>query len=223
MEQDEPQKLSQLTANRPAHRQQSAAYSKFIRMMRVVLPFTALSIIAVVMSWNTLRKDQVVAVQQDPQDQAIGKNELLNPRFESRDEKSQPYTITATRAVQGTADDDLLLLEAPMADIMLNSGHWLALKAQNGEFRQASQLLFLRKDVSLFHDDGYTMNTQKIDIDLNKKTAITDVAVSAHGPAGTLNAAGMNADGMANKLVFTGPAKLVLVNIGNDMMKGFSP
>jgi len=185
-------------------------YTAFIRYMRIVLPLIALSIIAVLFSWNTLQPDKLMPAQPDPETKAtIGKNELLNPRFDSIDDKNQPYTITAKRALQG-ANEELILLEEPMADIMLENGNWVAIKAIQGAFRQESQRLLLKKNVTLFHDEGYTFKTQELDVDMKAGTAQTYLAINGHGPLGILNASGMNASTEDNKLTFKGPAKLIL-------------
>src|SRR5690606_31047360 len=151
-------------------------YSVFIRRMRLILPLVALGLAAVVFTWSAVQDTTLVPVQEKPgKDQIIGKNELLNPRFESKDDKNQPYTITAQRAIQGKEDENLVMLEKPMADMLLTSGNWIAIEASNGTFRQDSQKLLLTGDVRLFHDEGYEMKMVKLDINLENHTASTDV------------------------------------------------
>ena len=103
--------------------------------MRLVLPLFALSLLAIVFSWGTFTQDDILP-QIDPAEapQTIGKNELLNPRFESNDDKNQPYTITAKRAIQGETNEDLVILEDPLADILLENGNWIAIKAEQGAY-----------------------------------------------------------------------------------------
>lgn len=190
-------------------------YSAFIRSMRIVLPLFALGIIAALFSWNTLQPDQIAPIAAEKAAPTIGKNELLNPRFDSVDDKNQPYTITAERALQGE-NDGLMVLDNPMADVALNSGNWMAIKSEQGAFRQESQRLLLKSNVELFHDDGYTMKTQELDVDLEAGTARSDVKVDAHGPMGTIEASGLQADSKAETLIFTGPATLVLYDAGGS-------
>ncbi len=204
-----------------AHAQVNRGYSRFIRWMRLVLPLIALTITAIVFAWSNMSDENIVPVQEQTKaPKTIGKNELLNPRFESTDEKKQPYTITARRALQGETNEDLILLDEPLADILLNSGNWVALEARQGAFRQDNQRLLLKGNVRLFHDRGYQMETAQLQLDLEKNTAWSEEAVYGQGPAGTLEASGLKANSSTGVLVFLGPAKLILnrsvsnVNIG---------
>lgn len=186
-------------------------YTKFIRWMRLILPMIAMIMVAVVFTWSNMRDDNIVPVQEETgAPKTIGKNELLNPRFESTDEKKQPYTITAQRAIQGKANEDLIILEQPLADMLLKNGNWVAIQADKGAFRQDNQRLFLNGTVRLFHDQGYQLETAQLYVDLEKNTAWSDVDVHGQGPAGTLDAKGLKADANSGHLVFEGPATLVL-------------
>ncbi len=191
--------------------QVNRSYSRFIRWMRLVLPLVALIITAVVFTWSNMSDENIVPVQeQAAATKTIGKNELLNPRFESSDENKQPYTITAKRAIQGEANEDLIILDEPLADMLLSGGNWVALEARQGAFRQDNQRLLLKGEVRLFHDRGYKMETAQLQLDLEKNTAWSDEYVYGQGPAGTLEASGLKANTNTGELVFHGPARLIL-------------
>lgn len=186
-------------------------YSRFIRRMRLFLPLLALVIAVLVMVGMNKQTPLVAPVPKtESNPPGFGKNELLNPRFESLDDKRQPFTITAARAIQGEKEENLLLLENPLADMLLNSGNWVAIEAKNGAYRQDTGRLLLRGDVKLYHDAGYQMETQELDMDLEASQAWSNVTVTAQGPDGTLTAAGLKADNKKGRVIFTGPAKLTL-------------
>ena len=189
-------------------------YSTYIRWLRRILPVIALVIVAVVFAWGNMNDPNIIPAQDAHAPKTFGKNELLNPRFESLDKKNQPYTITAKRASQGESDDNLVMLEKPLADMMLNSGNWVAIKSKEGAFRQDTQRLFLRGDVELFHDRGYQMSMAELHIDLQANTAWSGTDVYGQGPAGTLTAKGLQANNVTGHLKFTGPAKLILTRTG---------
>lgn len=213
---DVQDRLKNLTNSGPKSNEAGVAgYSRFIRRMRYILPAIAVCIIAVVFSWGNMVDDRIVPVtQQDPQNQTVGKNELLNPRFESTDEKNQPYTITADRALQGSTDEDLVVLEKPLGDILLNDGTWVALSADKGAFWQDTQRLLLQEKVQIFHDEGYRLETEKLNIDLTQNQTWSDEEVLVQGPAGRIESVGLKGDSQAEILTFTGPAKLVLFDTG---------
>jgi len=213
-----PQKKSFWDQFATRRKTQGKTYSHFVRFMRVVLPLVAAGMIGLLVAWPRVETTMEAIPKEAvlPQEQDVGGNELLSPRFESRDKKDQPFTITASRAVQSARDPQVVLLEKPMADITLKNGTWLAAEAGKGAYRQDDEKLLLESNVKLFHDDGYELLTEKLLVNIKTQEAWSDQPVRLHGPAGTLDATGMVANGPEDKLIFTGPAKLVM----NRAVKG---
>lgn len=187
-------------------------WSKFVRRMRLVLPIIALALFAIVFVWSDVQNNNIMAVQDVAKAPDIGQNELVNPKFESTDEDNQPFTITAKRAVQNKSDEQLVMLDEPLADLLLNSGDWVAAKADRGSFRQDNKMLLLRGNVRLYHDKGYQLEMEELDIDLRQNTALSKVEVAGQGPEGTLASKGLEGFADAGRVIFNGPAKLILTN-----------
>ncbi len=192
-------------------------HTRRIRRLRLILPVVALGILAVVFVWGDIQRNNLIPIQAVKTAPAIGKNELLNPRFESSDSKGQPYTITANRAVQAQGNDNLVLLDDPKGDMKLEDGHTVTMDAQTGNFHQDTQLLELRRDVHLRRDGGYVLSTEELDLDLKQNTALSKVDVYAQGPEGNIEAKGLEGAGDQGLLVFNGPAKLILTNVSGGM------
>jgi lipopolysaccharide export system protein LptC len=187
-------------------------WSKFVRRMRLVLPVIALVLFGVVFVWSDVQRNNIIPVQDVSIVPTIGQNELVNPRFESTDSDNQPYTITAKRAVQNKDDESLVMLDEPVGDLKLNSGEKVGVKADRGSFRQDNKVLLLRGKVLLTHDQGYRLETEELDIDLTKNTALSKTEVAGEGPEGTLASKGLEGQADSGRLIFNGPAKLVLTN-----------
>ena len=190
----------------------NAAHSSLIHWLKIILPVSALCIIAVVFSWNGFQNNRIEPIKpkESPQVQTIGTNELLNPHFENLDDKNQPYAITAERALQGDSDNPLVILEEPFADLLMNDGHWVAAKSQQAAYRQDSERLLLKGDVQLFYDEGYTLRTEELDVDMAQGLAQTDLKTQISGPMGLLDSQGLEGKTQEETLIFKGPAKLVL-------------
>lgn len=184
-------------------------YSRLVKRLRLLLPVFA-AILAVIVFIVAGPEDINKPVSIESLEPQVGKNELVTPRFESQDENAQPYSVTANRAYQKSEDLNVVELEDPVADMTMKDDTWLALKAQKGEFLQDQQKLSLTGNVRLFHDQGYELLTDQVNIDIPKQTAISTVPVRGHGPVGRIKAAGFEARGDASTLRFTGPAKLTL-------------
>lgn len=185
-------------------------YSKIVRWMRLALPLAALAIIAVVFTWSSARETYIAREEKSPDGQKMGKNELLQPRFEGTDKDNQHYTLTAVRAMQDDKDEKLVLLETPKADLQMESGHWVAMEAQSGRFQQEQQNLLLQNGVRIFHDGGYQLDTAEMLIDLKNDRAVSETDVFAQGPEGTLAAKGLDGNNRDGVLLFKGPVKVVL-------------
>ncbi len=187
-------------------------YSFIVRSLRLILPLAALAIVVVVMAWPKM-DDSINAIpREDIIPQKTGRNELINPRFESANASNQQYVITASRAVQSMKDSQLVLLEKPVADIALKIDEKLSAQADRGVYKQESEILVLDGGIHLKHDSGYTMESERLNISLKDNKAWTDRAVTITGPAGTLQSAGMTTNNQTGETIFTGPIRLTLTD-----------
>ena len=189
----------------------SARYSRPVRTLRIFLPLAALGIMAIVIFVSQSREEFTRTAQDFTLDKPAT-NELMKPRFESRDAKSRPYTITANKAIQSETQRDKIFLDKPMADMTMSSGTWIAIEADQGEYSENLEKLQMKGNVHLFQDNGYSLKTDKMLIDLQSRTAHSDDPVEAHGSAGILKAKGLTARQNDNKIIFKGPATLTLHN-----------
>lgn len=221
-EQPEATRLSGLHANRGDTAQNmNKGYSRFIRKVQFALPLLALLLVALIIGWNNFEGDKIVPIKQEdvqPQvKQEIGKNELVNPHFESMDEKGQPFTITATRALQEDGEKGEMLLEKPSGNMNFNSGEIVTLSADFGAYHQIEQYLDLNDNVILSHSEGYTLQTRILHVDLKDNKAWSEQPVRVTGPEGEINALGMTASSEEEKIIFKGPAKMTLNTQNNTL------
>lgn len=188
------------------------SYTRFVKIMRLVLPLAALLVVGVVMAWP--RMEQAITpltpenISQTPQ--AITQNELISPRFEGADSRNNPYILIAQRATQSAQNPDIMLLEQPQGDIDLGDADKLLVTARKGTYRQNAGKLLLEGDVRLTHSNGYQMDTSRLSIDVKAQESRTDQPVTVTGPAAALQATGMEARNNDGLLIFTGPATLIL-------------
>ncbi|MBI1326429.1 MAG: LPS export ABC transporter periplasmic protein LptC [Alphaproteobacteria bacterium] len=194
--------------------------TKWMRRIRILIPVLGLIVLAVLFLVPQFHNDRFeflpqmkTAPAEKQKDTAIDaaqtENELANPRFESRDEDNQPYTVTAERAFQKRGDLDNIFLEKPVADITLKTGDWLALKSQTGTYRQNEQKIDLHDNVKIFYDKGYTFDLESMQIDIKNQHAASPDPVTGQGPLGTLEANGMVLDAKSKTITFQGPAKMI--------------
>lgn len=190
-------------------------YSRFIRKVQFALPVMALLLLAIIFNWNRFESDKIVPIkQQDIKPeirQEISQNELINPNFESIDEKGQPFKLKADKATQdSTNENDEMLLENPSGSMQLNSGEELTIRSKNGAYSKIKQRLNLTNDVVLSHSAGYELKTEIMHVDLAKNIAWSQETVNVTGPEGTITSSGVEASSPNETVIFKGPAKMLL-------------
>jgi lipopolysaccharide export system protein LptC len=161
----------------------SVLYSRFVGLLKVVLPAAAVGLAGMVVFWPSLLPDNVIR----PRPVHVGVEDLenlrmVNPRFVGTDAQNQPYTLAADLATQESVTSPTTLLEKPRGDIALKGGSWLALTAERGVYEKKEQTLDLLGAVNLFHDRGYEIVTDKARVYLDKGLAEGDRPVQGQGP-----------------------------------------
>jgi LPS export ABC transporter protein LptC len=141
---------------------------------------------------------------------AQSKIAMIGARYGGLDDKRQPYTITAAEASRSPDSPDVVHLADPMADLTLTDGGWIAVQSRRGIYMQKEQELFLEDHVRFFHDIGYELLTEGLHMDLKTHEVRADTKVAGHGPAGAIEAQGMDFVPADDKVIFAGPAKMTL-------------
>ena len=198
---------------RKARRIRADGYSLFVGLMKRGLPVIALGLLALILIWPNLEFEsskyrKSVLSQLKLKD--VENLTLVKAKYSGTDEKNRPYTVTAEKAIQASTKSDLIRLETPAADLTLHSGKWVAITAVRGEFRQKAKLLQLIGQVSLFHDDGYSLTTGSAKINLDTGSASSTEPVLAKGPMGILKSKGFELRDKGKRILFNGPASLVI-------------
>lgn len=199
-----------LTARARTH--QPKWYSRFVQMMKFLLPTVALLLIVLILVWPYLKTEDIrfrISFAALTADQTEDPS-MVNPRYLGIDKDNQSYSITADLARKITQGSMSVELEMPKADITLEDGSWLVVTAENGVFQRAEQTLNLTGAVNLFHDSGYEFRTAKVHIDLENGIADGNAPIRGQGPFGDLQAEGFRLIDKGKTILFTGKSKLVL-------------
>ncbi len=187
-------------------------YSRFVHMMKFLLPLVAVVLVGLILVWPYLRSEDLrfrinfaALTAGDTEDPS-----MVNPRYLGIDDENQAFSITADLARKLASDSMNVELEMPKADITLDDGTWLVMTAETGIFKRLKKTLDLIGAVNLYHDSGYEFQTAKASIDLEKGTANSTLPVRGQGPFGDLQAEGFRLIDKGRTILFTGKAKLVI-------------
>lgn len=194
------------------NRRPVTSYSRFVALMKLVLPVVAGILILMVVMWPELSENpsrfQLGMARinvGDTDDQT-----LINARYTGIDGKNNPYSVTADRLIQNAENENFVDLKNPKADVTVGSGSWLAIMSPVGRFEKKEQVLTLKGGVDAFHDLGYEFRTEHAVVNFKAGTANGASPVHGQGPFGELQSQGFKVLESGARIIFTGPAHLLL-------------
>lgn len=182
---------------------------------RRVLPLLALLVVTALVAWPLLQKKTTAVLEQVPQNKiAPAQPEpaltVVKAEFKGVDNQQRPYHIVAEKIQQGLDTTQPIVLENPKANLELSADNHLNLAANSAVFDRTKNTLQLDGQVTLINQDGYTLTTQNMAIDLTTNHAQTNQPVTLIGTQVNLQGAGLELTQDAQLLKVQGPAKLVL-------------
>ncbi|MFZ5790123.1 MAG: LPS export ABC transporter periplasmic protein LptC [Pseudomonadota bacterium] len=187
-------------------------YSRFVTVMKFLLPTLAAGLIVLLAIWSQIRIEDGrfrIGVADVPPTQ-IDRLSMISPRFEGIDDRNRPFTVTAEEASQVKDDEDLIDLVRPQADMTLENGTWIALSAEHGRFQRSTRQLQLVGQVSLFQDQGYELHAESVAIDFSAGSAVSDTPVHGQGPSGDLAGEGLKLTEKGQIIELTGKSRVTL-------------
>jgi lipopolysaccharide export system protein LptC len=188
------------------HSSYAPAYSRLVRQLRIVLPAIAVLTVAIVILWPKIRAEFSPPTQTSTEERQA---KMVNGRYVGSDSHGRPYTVTYESAQQPPGGGPIEMVN-PTAELTLQNGHWVAIKAAQGRYDQAAGLIDLSGNVELFHDDGYRFMTEKAHVEFNKNLVWGERAITGRGPRGEVVGRGFRVINNGDAIVITGPARLLL-------------
>lgn len=190
--------------------------------MKFTLPLVALVIIGALITrlFEDPQQQAKISLLPNEEKTTPGQIELVQAKYEGLDDLGRPYTVTADKASRAMDAPDSVQFENPVADITLQDKTWVAVKAKTGSFDRTTETLRLKGEVHVFHDSGYEILLQDIEINLKQKTASTSSPVTAQGPMGTVAAQNMTVEDQGDLIIFGGPAMLTVFRLSAQKERG---
>lgn len=182
---------------------------RLVQAMKLLLPLAATALLGLLLLWPELEgRDGRLSFRRGPTlvPEAL---QLVAPRFQGIDELGRPYTITA-RVGRQVGQEEVMLLDQPRADILLNDGAWVYIEADNGRYDKPAQHLDLEGHVRIFHDNGMLFRTEVASVQIDQGSADGDRPTQAQGSFGTIESEGFQLRERGAVMIFTGKAHAVL-------------
>ncbi len=186
--------------------------NRFVRLLKILLPAIAALLGGLVIIWPRLEEAEnrfrLSIVR--PTSTNIDRMKMLRARYYGTDEHNQPFLITADQAEEISAENHRVSLSAPKADIMVKSGKWIAAMGKEGLYDPDASTLSLSGGVTLYHDDGYVLQTPSVKMNVSAGSARGTEEVTAEGPFGRIRATGLKITEKGARITFPGPADVLL-------------
>jgi len=136
---------------------------------------------------------------------------MLQPSFTGRTPSGEPYVVTADWALPDSPKPNRVILKGIEATMTLKDDRIATILATNGSFFPQIKRLRIEDGVALTTSDGYRLDTAAATIDAGERTLLTDGAVSATGPAGSIRADLLEALDAEDRIVkFTGNVRVTI-------------
>jgi lipopolysaccharide export system protein LptC len=165
----------------------TVGYTRFVRIMKVMLPLVALSLIVLVIVYSTSREERIRVVVQDIG--AVDKDrQLVAPRLTGTDGRGQPFTVTAKGATQAPGKTRKLTIDEVTADITMQDKSWVQVGAVQGHLDVEGKTLDLVKSINIYSDKGYECHTDAARYDFGSGLLKGDAPIRCQGPMGVFDA-----------------------------------
>jgi lipopolysaccharide export system protein LptC len=182
-----------------------------VRVLKIALPLVVLVSLGYVGYWWLQSRGTVVdatLIQNVPDDAGKAEVTVQDVKYDGRDDKGRPFSITADSASHVDGDDRHISLKRPLADITMSSGAYVALTANDGLLDRDADIITLNGDVTLFHDNGLSFQTDSATINLKEKTAEGSEVVEGQNGDGELVSQGFRVLDDGDTILFTGKAHM---------------
>ncbi len=188
-------------------------YSVFVRLMRLLLPTTALALIIVVVLWPRLHgiDDLVGNADVDAIDlERDGRVRLEQPSYVGAAEDGGVFHVEADAARVDPVDPRRVELEGMRARMPAPGTRELALEAGEAIYDRDLETIELEGGIELQTSDGYRLRTDRATVELDAGTVATSSPVDGAGPGGTISADRLEVDGRQEVVRFRGNVKATL-------------
>jgi lipopolysaccharide export system protein LptC len=186
-------------------------YSRFVTVMKRVLPVSAAVLILAIIAYSLVpRQSDKLKLTSERVGTIDNDLAMIKPRLTGTDHKGHPFVITADMAIQDGANTKRATLKNVQADLTMDANRWLNATAVRGFVDMDKGTLALSDGIAVFSDDGYEIHTARADVDLKKGILIGPSPVTGHGPSGTLSADTFELDRKTQQMVLNGHVRMTL-------------
>lgn len=187
-------------------------HSRFVVMMKVLLPSLAALLIGLIILWPQLNAQKEGFALEAADAMQIGLPEeqaMVNPRFFSVDQSGQPFNMTADEAFEMEGETRRVRLNGVRADVSAKNGRWYALDAQTAVYTQETDMLNLTGQVNVYTDEGYELETTQASVSVLTHDISGDERTMVRGSDGYAVSEGFSVTDEGKVIKLTGKTRMI--------------
>jgi lipopolysaccharide export system protein LptC len=192
-------------------------HSRFVRFLRVVVPFAIAAILAIIIAVAYFKPFQVLAkLPIDPSKLVISgtKVTMEQPRLAGFTRDARPYELSARAASQDIARPGVLELKDIHARVQMQDKVVIDLSAASGVYETKADVLKLADDILFSSSSGYQVRLSEAVVDMKKGAIVSERPVEVTLPNGTI---------LANRLEVADNGAMILFDQGVEMFLTLQP
>ena len=172
----------------------SYRYTRFVSLIKLVFLATATALTLLVITWSFSGPtgEKITISLNDSKTVSDITEGLTNGRFIGTDNKNQTYIITASYAEPIDGNPRRIALETLQADLTLDNGTWITLKAPDGILNRNQNELSLGDSVYIYADNQFEVFTNLVKVDLSNSIIKSDSKINMQSSYGSIIAKSFN-------------------------------
>ena len=205
------EQADQIRNRRQAFATPGGSLDRIVRLLALVLPALVGAIAAALLIAPLSPRGEVsFLLDRHEVDTAADRLRVDDAMYRGQDRRGRPFSVAAGEAVQASAQEGVVRLEALTARLLLSEGP-AVLSAAGGRYDLASEQVAVDGVVRFEAADGYRMSARGVSIDLPDRRLVGSGRVEGTVPAGTFQANSLRADLDARTVTLEGDARLRMV------------
>lgn len=181
---------------------------RLIAVARIGFPVAA-GLLAIVLIALPLLSSQEFSflLSKDSAEKSDERMRMLEVTYRGETAQGEPFSISAHSGVQRTSSVPVVVLQGLHAEITRESGP-ASVSAPSGEFLINENRVLVNGPITLRSTSGYSLDGDRIMVDINAGTVATEQPVSGTIPMGAFSADRFSADIEGRRFVLDGGASL---------------
>lgn len=180
----------------------AARHSRYVRLMKWLLPVTAIAMIVAFVGYSMMSSTVLRAVDFGGLSLEGGGVVMANPKLEGFTKTDLPYSVTADKARQKIGDTGAIRLEGIKASVPIDRKDRAAINAKTGTFDRSKNMLDIDSEVTFESTSGIKAHLQSAKIDIGSNTLSTNKPVDIKLKGMHIAADGLKAANGGGSLVF---------------------